>query len=116
MGEKRINQISILGKGGYGYRLSLGKLFDKNSSALMLALLVIFPLALDIGVSFQLGVGFDGVDPHAGENTVDAVHQDGIDPLALIFRANGDQVQVPTVVLFKRLEKVDKAKGEKFPL
>ena len=46
------------------------EMLDKNSPALVLSFLVVFPLSLDILVRLEFRVGFHFCDPEFVENTV----------------------------------------------
>ena len=80
------------------------KMFDKDPSALVLPLLVIFPLSLHVGVRFEFRVGFHLRDAEAVEDRVHLVHQNGVDALALVFRPYGHQIQVGPVVFLECIQ------------
>jgi hypothetical protein len=90
--------------------------FDEATPPSVLARVIVFPLALDVLIGFEFGVGFDFHDAPPCKHLVDFIHQDRVHALALILGTYRHQVQIPAISLSQGTKQMDKPKGKKSPI
>jgi hypothetical protein len=82
----------------------------------VLARIIVLPLALDVLISLELGVGFDLDDAPLCKHLMDLVHQNRVHTLALVLGTHCHQIQIPAISLSQGTKQMDKPEREKPPI
>lgn len=93
----------------------MAKVFDITAAAFMLPVREKPPLALDIGILFQLRIAFRFGYSQTDKIMEKSVDEDSVDTFSLEFMAHSDKIEIHQIHFFDSPEDIEDPSGEKTP-